>query len=56
MTTFRTFVGLGLLFVLLSVNACGGLGGGSGKKADELQPVTTEEANELEQPPTGRGR
>ena len=54
MTKFGTFVGLGLLFVLLSANACGGLGGGSGKKAFELQPMTMEEANELEQSPTGR--
>ncbi len=56
MTKFGTFVGLGLLFVLLSANACGGPGGGSGKKADGLQPVTPEDAKELETPPTGRGR
>ena len=55
MTKFRTFVGLSLLFVLLSANACGGPGG-SGKKGYELQPVTNEDADELEQPPTGRGR
>jgi len=54
MTKFGTFVGLGLLFVLLTANGCGGKG--SGKKGYELQPVTQEDANELEQPPTGRGR
>lgn len=53
MTKFGTLVGLGLLFVFLSANACGGPGG-SGKKGFELQPMTMEEANELEQSPTGR--
>jgi len=52
MRKFGTFVGLGLLIVLLSANACGGPGGG--KKTFELQPMTMEEANELEQSPTGR--
>jgi hypothetical protein len=54
MTKFGIFVGLGLLFVLLSANACSGPGGGNGKKWDGLQPMTMEEANELEQSPTGR--
>jgi len=56
MSKFGTFVCLGLLLVLLSANACGGNGGGSGKKGYELQPVTQEDADELETPPTGRGR
>ena len=40
MTKFRTFVALGLIFMLLSATACGCLGGGNGKTTVETTTTT----------------
>jgi hypothetical protein len=53
-TLLAVVVGIALLTLTFSCASTGSQS--NGKKGYELQPVTTEDAEELEQPPTGRGR
>ena len=48
MTRLRTFVALGLIFMLLSATACGCLGGGNGKTKVETTTTTTTLGQELQ--------
>ncbi len=41
MTRFRTVIAVGLIIMLLSVTACGCLGGGNGGKTQAQTPATT---------------